>query len=91
MFFMRTFGNSGRNILYGPGCAQINAALAKSWKLPFIGEQGALQLRADAYNIVNHTNFGQPNASVTPGVTGPDLISTASQSRNLQLGVKISF
>jgi outer membrane receptor protein involved in Fe transport len=85
-----TFGNSGRNILYGPGFAQLNSSLAKSWKLPF-GERSAIQFRADAYNLLNRTNFGQPNINVTAGQTNAGIISSASQSRNLQLGARITF
>jgi hypothetical protein len=86
-----TFGDSGRNILYGPGFSQVNASLAKSWKLPFIGERGELQFRADAYNVFNHANFGQPDIYVTAGQTNAGVINSAAQSRNLQLGAKLSF
>jgi hypothetical protein len=84
-----TFGDSGRHILYGPDYKNVNLSLAKSWKLPFIGEQGSLQLRGDASNAFNHTNFNQPDASI--GTSGVGIISSAYPSRNLQIGAKISF
>jgi outer membrane receptor protein involved in Fe transport len=86
-----TFGNTGRNVLDGPGFAQWNGSLAKSWKLPFIREEAAIQFRVDAYNVLNRTNFGQPNINVTTGQTNAGIINSASQSRNLQIGARLSF
>jgi hypothetical protein len=62
--------------------------MAKNFRLP-LGEQTRLQLRGDAYNVFNHTNFGMPNASI--GTPGAGIISSAQPSRNLQLGARISF
>jgi hypothetical protein len=50
-------GTSGRNQYYGPGIQNFDMALAKSF--PF-SEQKRLQLRADFFNIFNHTNFSNP-------------------------------
>ncbi len=48
------FGNSGRNILDGPGLASFNAALSKN----FVPREGhRLQLRIETFNIFNRTNF----------------------------------
>ena len=58
-----TFGNSGRNFLYGPDYKKIDLTLAKSFSLPK-WERANLQLRADAFNAFNHTNFGNPNSSI---------------------------
>jgi hypothetical protein len=84
-----TFGNSGRNFLYGPGYEAVNLSLAKSWRVPGLSERSAVQLRVDASNAFNHTNFNQPNASI--GTSGVGVISSAYPSRNLQLGAKFSF
>src|SRR5690242_17946902 len=55
-----TFGNMGRNSVYGPGLTNMDMALAKNTK---ISEKVKLQLRADAFDVFNHPNYGQPGAS----------------------------
>jgi hypothetical protein len=54
------FGNLGRNQLYGPGFSNVDLGLAKNTK---ITEKLTLQLRADAFDVLNHPNYGQPGAS----------------------------
>ena len=53
-----TFGNSGRNTVEGPGYQNVNLALMK--RLP-LGARSKLQLRLEAFNLFNHTNFNQPD------------------------------
>ncbi|MCB9383506.1 MAG: TonB-dependent receptor [Bryobacterales bacterium] len=48
------FGNSGRNILDGPGLFSINTGLSKNFR---IKEGQNLQLRFETFNIMNRTNF----------------------------------
>ena len=48
------FGNSGRNILDGPGLFSINTGLSKNFQ---IKEGHRLQLRLETFNIMNRTNF----------------------------------
>ena len=90
-----TYGNAGRNILFGPGFFNMNTSLAKSFPLRWFGEGGLLQIRMDAFDTLNHPNFGQPNASIVPGVVGvttsTSTITSASTSRNVQLGARIVF
>ena len=90
-----TYGNSGRDILFGPGFFNMNTSLAKSFKLRFLGEAGLLQIRIDAFDTLNHPNFGQPNASIVPGVVGvttsTSTITSASTQRNVQVGARIVF
>jgi hypothetical protein len=84
-----TFGNSGRNILRGPGFRNMNLSLAKSFRIRALGESSRLQIRMDAYDVFNHPNFGMPNTGIgTPGV---GVISSALTNRNIQLGAKLSF
>ncbi len=81
-----TFGNSGRNILYGPGFGNVNFSLAKTFS---IVEKVKLQIRADAVDIFNHPNFGQPNTSI--GTLGAGVVSSAIDSRTIQLGGVVRF
>ncbi|HEY2392215.1 MAG TPA: TonB-dependent receptor [Candidatus Angelobacter sp.] len=55
-----TFGNMGRNSVYGPGFANMDLALAKNTK---ISERLNMQIRVDAFDVLNHPNYGQPGAS----------------------------
>ncbi|HUY85945.1 MAG TPA: hypothetical protein VMU77_02425, partial [Acidimicrobiales bacterium] len=86
-----TYGNSGRNILYGPGYFNMDSSLAKSFAIPQLGEQGLLQIRVDATDVLNHPNFGFPNAGVTPAPTAAGTITSALSQRNLQLGARLVF
>ncbi|MEZ5355457.1 MAG: carboxypeptidase regulatory-like domain-containing protein [Bryobacteraceae bacterium] len=48
------YGNSGRNILDGPGLFSIDMAMSKNFR---IREGHNLQFRLEAFNVLNHTNF----------------------------------
>jgi hypothetical protein len=94
-----TYGNSGRNILFGPGWQQLDISLQKHWAFPLFGEKADVQVRVDASDITNHANFGQPNPTLVlvPGTTTGALqspgqqITGANTSRALQFEGKISF
>ena len=75
------FGNSGRNILYGPNLGLVNFSLAKTFN---IEEKVKLQIRADATDLFNSPNFGQPNTGI--GTSGAGIISSAADSRTIQRG-----
>jgi outer membrane receptor protein involved in Fe transport len=81
-----TFGNSGRNILYGPNLGLVNFSLAKTFN---IEEKVKLQIRADATDLFNSPNFGQPNTGI--GTSGAGIISSADDSRTIQLGAVLRF
>jgi hypothetical protein len=74
----------------------MNTSLAKSFKLHWLGEAGAIEVRADVADVTNHPDFGLPNASIVPGSTagafvGTGQITSALQSRVLQLGVRVIY
>ena len=52
---------SGRNYLTGPGINNIDLSLQKSF--PF-GESRRLELRVDAFNALNHTQFSGVNSNL---------------------------
>ena len=62
-----TFGNLGRNSIFGPGYANLDFSVTKNTR---IYERLNLQLRAEFFNILNHPNFALPAGSINPGV-GP--------------------
>ncbi|HUA18641.1 MAG TPA: carboxypeptidase-like regulatory domain-containing protein [Bryobacteraceae bacterium] len=83
------FGNSGVGILLGPGQFNFDASLIKTTKL---GERQTLIFRAEAFNLFNHPQFGNPaNLAVsTPAAFGA--ITTSSVNpRILQLALKYYF
>jgi outer membrane receptor protein involved in Fe transport len=63
--FGTPFGNSTRNSLRGPRLNQLNASLFKNVK---VGEKLTLQLRGEAYNVLNHPNPGFGVNSVSPAI-----------------------
>ena len=62
-------GDVSRGVLRGPGFFNWDLSLAKDTKVGFLGEAGAINFRADIFNILNHPNFAAPNfgAFVSPG------------------------
>jgi hypothetical protein len=81
-----SFGNAGRNILEGPAFANVNMALVKH--LP-VSDQARLQLRLEAFNLFNRTNFWLPDNFFGSPTFGQ--ILSAHAARRLQLGVRILF
>jgi hypothetical protein len=49
-----------------------------------------IQLRAEAFNLFNHTNFGAPNGQITSPAFGL-IQSTTVPGRQIQLGLKLIF
>lgn len=80
------FGNSGRNILDGPGWAGINLGLYKRFRT---GERSYLQIRWEVFNLLNHPNFQLPSGNVN-ALTG-GTITQADPPRSMQLAAKWVF
>src|SRR5262249_9487428 len=51
------FGNSGRNVIIGPGFQNVDVALARTFRL---SDSTRAQFRSDFYNVLNHPNFVAP-------------------------------
>jgi hypothetical protein len=92
-----TFGNERRNDRVGPANWNLNLAVWRSFSLP---EHIRLDFRAEAFNALNHTQIGNPTATLTTGGSNPTLssstgiISSSSasyQPRIMQLAVKANF
>jgi hypothetical protein len=89
-----TYGNLGRNTLQGPRLYETDLSVAKRFALR---ERLNLQFRAEFFNLFNHTNFNTPNpvvyasASGGPSPTAGVITSTATTSRQVQLGLKLSW
>jgi hypothetical protein len=82
-----TFGNVGRNTVYGPGLQTLDLALQREFSLT---EKLRFQFRAEAFNALNHTNLGTPNRFVNTPQFGT-ITEAATPGREVQLGVRLSF
>ncbi len=83
-----TFGNAQRNNLYGPQYLLVNAAVGKTFHIPW--ENMGLEIRASANNVINHPSFGLPNATINGGTEG-QISSLTVYGRTMQLYGRISF
>lgn len=83
------FGDSGRNVLIGPGGVSSDFSLRKTFN---ITEHQNLEFRAEFFNIFNHPVFAQPDNYITdgPGATGV-ITSTVLPQREIQFGLKLHF
>ena len=82
-----TFGDVGRNTVYGPGRQTLDLALQREFA---VTENMKLQLRAEAFNALNHTNLGTPNRFVNTPQFGT-ITEAATPGREIQLGIRFSF
>jgi len=81
-----TFGDAGNNSLRAPGFFDIDANATRSFR---IRENKIFQLRFEFFNLLNHTNFSTPVATLSSSSFG--VIQSAADPRILQLAAKFMF
>ena len=81
------FGDAKRNSVMGYPFRQVDLALAKSFPLPW--RKSRLQLRVEAFNLFNRTNFRAANSNRSSAGFGT--ITSTYDARQIQLGVKMLF
>ena len=81
------FGNSGRDILFGPGRTNLDASLFKDFH-PL--ERLIVQFRGESFNLFNHPQFGQPNANIGSGSV-TTITSTVGNPRQMQVALRLMF
>ena len=81
------FGNAPRNAVRGPGFWQADIGLHKQFAL--FGENTKLEIRAEAFNVFNRTNFGAPNGNASSAAFGT--ITNAFPAREIQFAGKLYF
>ena len=64
-----TYGDSGRGVIRGPGSFNIDASLIKNTRFG----RYQTEFRIEAFNILNHPQFGNPNTTVGNAAYGHDL------------------
>jgi hypothetical protein len=85
-----SFGNAGRNSIIGPRWVDSDLSVVKT--VP-IGEQVKVQFRAEAYNVFNHPNLGNPGGCVDCGPVGAQIRNLANNAsmRKMQFGLRVDF
>jgi hypothetical protein len=85
-----TYGTSGRGVLYAPGVQTVDASLTR--RFPLKGDRVRVQVRADAFNLLNTPQFGFPNANIGSPTAGrittmqPDI-----GNRQMQFSLRLDF
>ena len=97
---MGTWGNIGRDALWGPGLANVDASVAKNFTLR---EDLRLQLIVQAFNAFNHVNLANPDTCIdcqdlnSIGVQNAGTIQgtvsnqDGTSMRRLQFGARFQF
>jgi hypothetical protein len=80
------YGNSGRNILDGPGTLALNLSLSKEFR---IRERARAQFRWETFNFTNHTDLSLPNDTLDKANAGT--ITKNKPARVMQLGLRVQF
>jgi hypothetical protein len=95
----RRFGNTGRNILRGPGIINLDASIFRDFPL---GERLKLQFRAEAFNVSNTPAFNNPGATVSSPTRRADgsilnlngyteIVSAQPTERQFRFALKLTF
>jgi hypothetical protein len=91
-------GNAGRNMLRGPGLANLDFSMSKDTRLKGLGETSTLQFRAEIFNLLNRANFSPPNRIVFSGTgaavplpNAGQITSTATPARQIQFALRLLF
>ena len=82
-----TYGSSGRNQLRTDSLQNVDFSLFREDRFT---ERIRMQLRVEAFNLLNHATFGIPQLNFTNARFG-QVTSTVSTARQIQLGLRILF
>jgi hypothetical protein len=83
---VQQFGTAGRNIAQGPGYTDWDFSLFKN--IP-VGESKDIQFRAEFFNLLNHTNFRNPDSDMNSQTFNQ--ILEAQPPRLIQFALKFTF
>lgn len=82
-----TFGNSGRNILRGPGWSTLDLSLQRRFK---VRARVATTVRWDVFNVFNRANLGLPDANISSATVGR-VTTLAGDPRIMQFSLRVDF
>jgi hypothetical protein len=94
-----TFGNTRRGELRGPDLRALDLSVTKLVPWARLGGDGSVEIRLEAFNVLNRANFGVPSLTVYPGQAENEvpfaafgrIFNTVTSSRQIQLGVRLAF
>jgi hypothetical protein len=94
-----TLGNIGRGALIGPNLRVFDLSAVKNTRWSALGDNTVIQFRVEAFNLFNRTNFGNPSLIAFTGAADNErplptfgrIRSTVTSSRQIQLGVRLTF
>jgi hypothetical protein len=92
-------GNLGRGALVGPELQVVDLALVKRVPVSRLGPAGMVELRIEAFNVLNRANFGVPGLVAFAGQCDGEpplstfgrIRTTVTSARQIQLGLKLLF
>ena len=82
-----TFGNSGRNILRGPGMFNIDTSLDRRFS---IGAGKSIAVRWEVFNLLNSVQLGLPNSNISDNARGT-ISRLAGDPRVMQFALRFLF
>jgi len=80
-----TQGTAGRNTLRGPGTQRVDFSVSR--RVPMGSSR--LEFRWEIFNLLNHTNFGNPDGNISNPTAG--MITTADDGRAMQFGLRFAW
>jgi hypothetical protein len=84
-----SFGNAQRNSIIGPKWFDSDLSIVK---IVPVGEEFRVQFRAEAYNVFNHPNLGNPNSCVDCFGSGTiQSLANNATMRKMQFGLRFDF
>jgi len=82
-----TYGDAGRNSVYGPPLQTMDLALQRAFRLT---ERLNFQVRGEAFNALNKVNLGTPNRFVNTPQFGT-ITMAMTPGREIQVSARLSF
>ena len=83
-------GDLGRNTYEGPGLAQVNLNVMKTFRVPWFTKEGAsLQIRGEIFNLFNRVNLTNPAGDLTSVNLGKS--TNQRLARMAQFGIRIAY
>ena len=85
------YGNSGRNIVLGPGQLNFDASVLKKTVVGGLSESGYVEFRTDFFNLANHPQFANPSLLVSSPSTFGTITATNVGPRVIQFSLRYNF
>jgi hypothetical protein len=84
------YGNAGRNYIIGPGRWQTDLSMARNFQYTLRDRPQVVEVRAEAFNALNHPQFGGPSTTLSSAQYGK-ITGTSADPRIMQFSMKYIF